>query len=77
MRDMGMDMRGGAQMNGGHAGNGGDTTDHLAMADSSGSGAGAPHGGMNQNADGRSHAGMSMSMRDPENAPGVNMGPGV
>ena len=76
MRDMGMDMRGGAQMKG-DAGNGGETTGHSAMAEPPGSSTGRSRGGMNKDRNGGPHAGMSMSMRDPENAPGVKMGPGV
>ena len=76
MRDMGMDMRGEAQMKG-DAGNGGETTGHSAMAEPPGSGAGRSQGEMNKDRNGGPHAGMSMSMRDHENAPGVKMGPGV
>lgn len=76
MRDMGMDMRGGAQMKG-DAGNGGETTGHSAMAEPPGSSTGRSQGGMNKDRNGGPHAGMSMSMRDHENAPGVKMGPGV
>jgi CopA family copper-resistance protein len=81
MRDMGMgmDMRGGGQMSGGHAGKAGDAAGHSATSGSTSLAGDRPHsGGAKQNANsGGAHSGMSMAMRDPSNAPGVRMGPGV
>ncbi len=64
MRDMGMDMGGG-----GHAHEGGATADTPDMPDMP---------GMNHQPSAAGHGGgHSMRMRDPANAPGVAMGPGV
>ncbi|PZR84924.1 MAG: copper resistance system multicopper oxidase [Stutzerimonas stutzeri] len=68
MKDMGMDMGDrNAGMN--HAANGSDAEDHGQMAMG-----GEGHGGMQRDT---TAGAMDMSMRNPKNAPGVTMGPGV
>lgn len=91
MRDMGMDMSGGREM--GHdQGSSMQHMDHSGMAGNAAGHAmpgmtgpetadprqasGGAHG-MNHDAGDGSMGGMSMSMRDPKNAPEVEMGPGV